>query len=58
MEKIIERLKFFKAERNLTIEEIAKLIDKDPKTVWQFLNQKTRPHSNTLYKIKKLLGEK
>ena len=57
MDKLIEKLKFFMAERDLTIQDVAILINKQPKTVWQFLHQKVKPHDTTLYKIKKLIGE-
>ena len=58
MDKLIEKLKFFMAEKDLTIQDVAILINKQPKTIWQFLHQKVKPHDRTLYKIKKLLGDK
>lgn len=57
MNELVEKLKFFMAERDLTIKDVAGLIKKHPKTVWQFLNEKVKPHNRTAYKIKKLLGE-
>ena len=57
MESIIEQLKIFMAERDLTIENIATLIDRSPRTVWQFLHQKVKPHSRTEYRIRKLIRE-
>lgn len=57
MDELIEKLKFFMAERDLTIQDLATLVNKHPKTIWQFLHQKVKPHDRTLYKIKKLIGE-
>jgi len=57
MDKLVEELKFCMAENDLTIKDVAIYIRKDPKTVWQFLRQKVKPHDRTTYKIKKLLME-
>jgi len=57
MNETIENLKAFMAERDLTIKEIATLVNRNPKTIWLFLHQKVKPHDRTLYKIKKLIGE-
>ncbi len=54
--KLVEKLKFFMAEKDLTIHDVAVLIKKDPKTIWQFLHQRVNPHDRTIYKIKRLLG--
>ena len=56
MNETVEKLKIFMADRDLTIQKIATLIDRSPKTVWQFLHQKVKSHDRTLYKIKKLIG--
>jgi len=58
MNELIEKLKFFMAEKDLTIQDVATLINKHPKTVWQFLHQKVKPHSRTEYRIKKLIEGK
>ena len=55
MNELIEQLKIFMAENDLTIEDIAKKIKRNPKTVWQFLNSKVKPHSRTEYRIRKLV---
>ncbi len=55
--ELVKKLKSFMAKKNLTIGEISVLIEKDPKTIWQFLHQRVNPHDRTIYKIKKLLGE-
>jgi len=55
MDKLVEKLKFFMAEKDLTIHDVAVLINKDPKTIWQFLHKKVNPHNRTIYKIKKLV---
>jgi len=57
MNNLVEKLKFFMAERDLTIQDVANRIKRNPRTVWQFLNEKVKPHDRTVYKIKKLLGE-
>jgi len=50
-----EELKFFMAERDLTIQDVADRIKRNPRTVGQFLNGKVKPHDRTIYKIRKLL---
>lgn len=57
MNDLVEKLKFFMADRDLTIQDVADRIKRNPRTVWQFLNEKVKPHDRTVYKIKKLLGE-
>jgi len=57
MNELVEKLKFFMAERDLTIQDVADRIKRNPRTVWQFLNEKVKSHDRTVYKIKKLLGE-
>ncbi len=57
MDKLVEELKFCMAENNLTIKDVAIYVRKDPKTIWQFLRKKVKPHDRTTYSIKKLLGE-
>jgi len=56
-ETLREKLKSFMAENNLTIHNVAELIKKDDKTVWQFLRRKVKPHDGTLYSIKELMGD-
>jgi len=56
-DSLVEKLKFCMAVNNLTIRDVAIYINKDDKTVWQFLRQKVKPHDRTIYKIKKLLME-
>jgi len=57
VDKLVEELKFCMAENDLTIRDVAIYIKRDPKTIWQFLHQKVKPHDRTTYKIKKLLME-
>lgn len=57
MEQLIKQLKIFMAENDFTIEDIGKQIERHPKTVWQFLHQKVKPHFRTEYRIRKLLDE-
>lgn len=54
---LVEKLKFFMAEKGFTIHDVAIFIKKDPKTVWQFLQKKVKPHDRTIYRIKKLVGD-
>jgi len=56
-ELLVEKLKFHMAEKDLTIHDVSMLINKDPKTVWQFLRRKVKPNDRTIYKIKTLVGE-
>ena len=57
MNKLKEQLKVFMAEHDLTIEEVAKRIGRNPRTIWQFLNDKVDPHFQTKYRIKKLIQD-
>lgn len=50
-----EELKFYMADKNLTIQGVADLIEKDASTVWKFLQGKVKPQDRTIYRIKKLL---
>jgi len=52
---LVEKLKIFMAEKELTIYDVAKLIKRDPKTVFQFLSKKVNPQDRTIYKIKELV---
>lgn len=57
MDELREKLKIFMAHYDLTIKDIAKRINRTPWTVWRFLNNKTKPHLRTEYKIRELVGE-
>jgi len=57
MNNLREKLKVFMGERDLSIKEVAILVNRHPLTIWKFLNNKTKPHDQTIYKIKKLIGE-
>jgi len=50
-----EELKFYMAEKDLTIHDVARLIEKDSKTAWQFLKGIVKSQDRTIYKIKKLV---
>lgn len=52
-----EKLKAFMGERDLSMAKVAILLDRKPLTIWRFLRGKTSPHDQTLYKIRKLIGE-
>jgi len=57
MQDTKERLKNYMGEHDLSIKAVAKLLDRHPLTIWRFLNGKTTPHDQTVYKIHKLIGE-
>lgn len=50
-----ERLKSFMGERDLTVEAVARLVNRHPLTIWKFLRGKTAPHDQTIYRISKLV---
>lgn len=56
MIELIEQLKIFMAEHDLTIKDVAKRIERNPRTIWQFLHGKVKPHSRTEYRIRKLIN--
>lgn len=56
-EQVAEKLKFYMAERDLSIKDVAHLIGRNPGTVWAFLRKKVKTQDRTLYRIKKLVGE-
>jgi|GEM_PF-6591223 len=57
-EQVAEKLKFYMAEKDLTIKDVAHLIERNPATVWAFLRKKVKSQDRTVYRIKKLLGGK
>lgn len=58
MNELVEKLKFFMAEKDLTIKDVAHLIGRNPATVWAFLREKVKSQDRTLYRIKKLVGKR
>jgi len=52
-----EKLSIFMGEHDLTVEKVAIILNRHPLTIWKFLRGKTNPHDQTLYKIRKLIGE-
>lgn len=57
MEDLRIKLIEYMGEHDLTLSDIAKQINRTPLTVWNFIRGKTKPHDQTLYKIKKLIEE-
>ena len=57
MKELKDSLKDFMGEGDLTIKDVAKLLDRHPLTIWKFLRGKTSPRDQTIYKIRKLIGE-
>ena len=58
MEHIREGLKQYMAEKDLTLDDVAKLLGRRRLTIWKFLQGKTRPHFQTLYRIVHLIEKK
>jgi len=55
---ILKKFNEFRMERDLTLQEIAKLLKMSISQVYLLYNCKvSKPHKRTLYKIKKLIGE-
>ncbi len=50
-----EQLKAYMGERDLTIDQVAKMLGRHPLTIWKFLRGKTNPHDRTMYKIERLI---
>ena len=50
-----EQLKAFMGEKDLTVEAVARLVNRHPLTIWKFLRGKTAPHDQTIYRISKLV---
>jgi len=57
LNELIEKLKIFMAQHDLTLQDVAKKINRDPKTVWLFLHNQVRPHSTTEYRIRDLVSK-
>ena len=53
-----EQLKSYMGENDLTIAEVAGLLDRYPLTIWNFLRKGTVPHFATAARIKKLVSMK
>jgi len=58
MEELREKLIAFMGERDLSVEKVSILLNRHPLTIWKFINGKIKkPHRQTIYRIKKLIGE-
>lgn len=55
MNDLVEELKIFMADNDFTIENIAKKINRTPRTVWRFLHKEVKPQSRTEYRIRRLI---
>jgi transcriptional regulator with XRE-family HTH domain len=55
MENLKEKLRAYMGEKDLSVREVAALLNRHPLTIWKYLNGKTVPHHQTLYQIKKLV---
>lgn len=58
MDDLREQLKNYMAEKDLTINEVAKIINRTSRTVFRFLHGQTIPRFQTEYKIKRLIKDK
>lgn len=57
LDKLREKLKIFMASYDLTIQDIARRIKRDQRTIWLFLHKVGNPNSRTEYRIRELIGE-
>ncbi|MEN6311264.1 MAG: helix-turn-helix transcriptional regulator [Acidobacteriota bacterium] len=55
MDEIREQLKAYMGEKDLTVADVAKRLGRNPLTIWKFLRGKTKPHDQTMYRIKQLV---
>lgn len=58
MEDTREELKQYMASKDLTIRDVARHIGRNPKTIYEFLHGKVKPHDRTLYRIRLLMEGK
>ena len=56
MSDLKEQLRAYMGEKDLSVREVAALLNRHPLTIWKFLHGKTKPHHQTLYRIKKLVN--
>jgi transcriptional regulator with XRE-family HTH domain len=56
MNELRVRLRAYMGEKDLSVREVAALLNRHPLTIWKFLHGKTEPNHQTLYQIKKLVG--
>jgi len=56
LDRLVERLKYYMAENNLSIGDVAKLLNRPYPTVRAFLLRKTNPQIRMVYAVKKLLN--
>jgi len=57
MEELREKLKMFMAENDLTLEQVARSINRETRTIWRFLHGVGRPNIRTEYRIRKLVSD-
>lgn len=55
MDDIREQLRAYMGEKDLSVSEVARLLGRNPLTIWKYLHGKTKPHDQTMYRIKKLI---
>ncbi len=58
MTELRERLQAYMGEKDLSVREVAILLNRHPLTIWKFLRGKTEPHDQTLYRIEMLVRGK
>lgn len=57
-DQLRDRLREYMGEEDLSVREVAALLNRHPLTIWKFLHAKTEPHDQTIYQIRKLLEKK
>jgi len=57
MDELRKKLRIFMAKYDFTIQDIAKRIKRDPRTIWLFLHDKVTPNSRTEIRLRELVGE-
>ena len=58
MIELKEQLRAYMGEKDLSVREVAALLNRHPLTIWKFLHGKTEPRLQTIYQIKKLLEDR
>lgn len=58
MNDLRNSLQAYMGEKDLSVREVAILLNRHPLTIWKYLRGKTVPHDRTLYRIEMLVRGK